>query len=453
MTKVLIINPPSNLILYKEDLRCQNDADDLIHNIIRPPITLMYLAAISEKLGLKTKIIDAPVEGIKLKQLKEFLINWKPDWVVVNTSIQTLESDLLGLRIAKEKGAKTIAFGYAPTLNSISILKNAEYIDFLIRGEPEKPFRELLEGALPYDNIKGLTFRENNRIKQNEEPDFLQNLDELPFPAHHLITHNLYRVPTTGEIFTTIQTSKGCPNRCTFCLSNVLNGSKVRRRSITSIIKEIKLVITKLHINNFFFRADLFTFNKQWILKLCQEIIKNNLKISWFCNSRVDTIDLEMLRAMKKAGCYYICFGVESGNNEVLRYIQKGITKEQAIETIRLTRNCRIITTAVYILGLPGDTLNSIHETIQFSKEVDSDLAEFIPFIRFPGAKALKQTLLNFHPLLLQKLRRYALIQFYFRPKIFLRQIRNFYMKIQGLRQLLNLILITLKTVGRIFRL
>ncbi|NVM52177.1 MAG: radical SAM protein [Candidatus Helarchaeota archaeon] len=452
MTKVLLLNPPSKLMLYKEDLRCQNDADDLIHNIIRPPITLMYLAAISEQLGFQTKLIDAPVEGIELNQLKKILEFWKPDWVAANTSIQTLESDLAVLKIAKENNVKTITFGYAPTINGIEILKNTNYIDFLIRGEPEKPFQEIIQGTLPLKDIEGLTYRENDEIQQNKERNFLQNLDELPFPSHHLIRHDLYRVPTTGEIFTTIQTSKGCPNHCTFCLSNILNGRKVRKRNIANIIEEIKLVTTNLHIKNFFFRADTFTFDKQWILQLCQAIIKNNLRIRWFCNSRVDTIDSEMLSAMKKAGCYYICFGVESGNSEILKYIRKGITKAQSKQAIQLAKNFGIVTAAVYIIGLPGDTLNSIHETIQFSKEVDSDLAEFIPYIQFPGIEALHQTLPKVQPSLVRKLRKYAFIQFYFRPKILLKLIHRFYLKNQGLSQLFNLILVSVKTVSRIFK-
>ena len=353
MTKVLLLNPPSELLIYKED-RCQNVVNEHVQNVIRPPISLMTLAAISEQLRFQTKIMDAPIEKIDIKQFKKFLYNWKPDWVVSNTSFATQETDLLALKIVKKYGGKTVVFGYTATVIDKEIMERAKYIDFSIRGEPEKTFQELLEGVLPLENIKGLTFWKGNQIQKNEDREFIQNLDELPITAHHLIKTDLYRVPTTGEKFTTIQTARGCPYHCTFCLSTLLNGPKVRMRSAKSILKEIQFVITRLHIRNFFFRADTFTFDRQWVLQICQAIIKSNLKISWFCNSRVDTIDLELLLIMKRAGCTLITFGIESGNTKVLKSIKKGITKDQAKSAILLTKNVGILTGAFYIIGLPG---------------------------------------------------------------------------------------------------
>jgi len=451
MVKVLLLNPPSDLLLYKED-RCQNEVDVHLNRVIRPPISLMGLAAISEKLGFQTKIIDAPIEGINLEMLKKFLKRWKPHWVIANVSLETLESDLSPLKVVKAFGAKTVVFGYAPSIRDIEIIENAPFIDFAIRGEPEKTFQELIGSSLPPSSIKGLTFRENGSIKHNQDRKFIDNLDELPFSAHHLIRNNLYRVPTTGAIFTTIQTSKGCPHRCTFCLSNLLNGFKIRQRSVSNIIEEIKLVVQKLQIHNFFFRADTFTFDKQWVLQLCHEILKNNLRITWFCNSRVDTIDEEMLIIMKKAGCQLITFGVESGDSRILQYIEKGITKEQVKKTIFLTKKIGILTGTLYILGLPGDTLKSIYNTIQFSKEVDSDIVEFLPFLPFLGTEAMNQTATNISPLSIRKLARYAYVQYYCRPKIALRQIRNFYVKSRGLHQLMNLIIVTVKTTYRLLK-
>lgn len=450
MTKVLLLNPPSELLLFKED-RCQNEVDVHVQRVVRPPISLMSLAAISEKLGFDTRIIDAPIEGINLNQLGNFLKRWKPDWVIANTSVGTLESDLWSLKIAKEIGAKTVTFGYAPTINDVELMQNAIYIDFAIRGEAEKTFQELIENTIPLEMVKGLIFRRNSQIQENQTREFIENLDELPFPAHHLIKNDLYRVPTTGELFTTIQTSKGCPFNCTFCLTNLLNGPKVRKRSVNSIIEELKLVTKQLHIYNFFFRADTFTFDKRWVLELCHEIMKNKLKIRWYCNSRVDTVDEDILRAMKRAGCYLITFGIESGNERVLKYVKKKITKDQAMKAIKLTRNVGILSGTFYILGLPGDSINSMHDTIRFSRQVDSDLVEFIPYISFSGTKAINQSPSTFEPSLLRKLIRYAFIKFYFRPKIVFRQVRNFIPEIQGLSHLTKLILVVIKSVIRVF--
>lgn len=446
MMKVLLLNPPTDLLLYKED-RCQNEIESHLHRIIRPPISLMGLAAISEDLGFQTKIIDSPIEKVTLKELFKFLNYWRPHWVIVNTSLETLQSDLISLQAAKEVGANTIVFGYAPTLKDKEILESSPFIDYAIRGEPEKTFQELIQSIIPLKEIEGLTFRENNTIKRNPDRPFIDDLDELPFPTHHLIQNNLYRVPTSGKIFTTIQTSRGCPHHCIFCLTNRLNGSKVRKRSVNNIIKEIQVVVQKYNIRNFFFRADTFTFDKEWVMHLCREIIRNDLKITWFCNSRVDTVDQEMLKVMRRAGCQLITFGVESGNERTLKAIKKGITKDQAKQAILTTRKTGILTGAFYILGLPSDTINTIHETIQFSKDVDSDGAEYIPFIPFLGTEAISFPSTALDPSTIQKLTQYALIKYYFRPKIILRYLYNFYLKPQGLSSFINLLLATLKTI------
>jgi len=452
MVKALLLNPPSNLLLYKED-RCQNEVEMHLNRVVRPPISLMGLAAISEELGFQTKIIDAPIEKVNLKQLELFLNRWKPHWIIANISLDTLESDLISLKLAKECGAKIIVFGYAPTIKDVEILENAPFIDFAIRREPEKTFQELIGSSLPLMNIQGLTFRENNTIKRNQDREFIENLDALPFPAHHLIRNELYRVPITGEIFTTIQTSRGCPYGCTFCLSNVLNGFKVRERSVSNLLEEIKQLVQKLHIHNFFFRADTFTANKQWVLQLCHEILKNNLKITWFCNSRVDTVDEEMLRIMKKAGCQLITFGVESGDFRILQYVKKGITKEQVKKAITLANKYGIYTGAIYIIGLPGESIKSIYSTIQFSKEVDSDGVEFIPFIPFLGTAAMNQTMTTIDPALIHRFIRYAYIQYYCRPKMVIRYLRNFiHVKIRGIQQRIYLIITTFKTLSRLFK-
>ena len=413
----------------------------------------MGLAAISERLGYKTKIIDAPIENIKIVQLKKILNYWKPEWVIANISLETLNSDLYSLKIAKDYGAKTVIFGYASTIQDLQIMKEASFIDFAIRREPELTFQELLEDILPLEEIEGLTFRKKNSIQRNRDRPFIQNLDILPFPSHHLIKNELYRVPITGEKFTTIQVSRGCPYKCTFCLSHLLNGFTLRKRSVINIIEEIKLVINNLQIHNFFFRADTFTADKQWVIQLCREIIKNKLKITWFCNSRVDTIDEEMLNLMKRAGCQLITFGIESGDNYILQHIRKGITKNQVKKAIDLTRHFKIFTGTFFIIGLPGDTINSIHNTIKFSKEINSDGVEFIPFVPFLGTQAINQYDNKIDPQYIRKLIRYAYFQFYFRPKIILREINNFFsVKTHGIRQILNLTIAALKTFGRLLQ-
>ena len=159
-----------------------------------------------------------------------------------------------------------------------------------------------------------------------------------------------------------------------------------------------------------------------------------------------------MLIIMKKAGCQLITFGVESGDSRIIQYIKKGITKDQVKQTIALTKEIGILTGALYIVGLPGDTLESIYNTIQFSKEVDSDIVEFLPFLPFLGTEAMNQTVPNFNPSLIRKLTRYAYFQYYCRPKMIIRQIHNLYVKSYELHYLINLVIVTIKTAYRLLK-
>ena len=207
-----------------------------------------------------------------------------------------------------------------------------------------------------------------------------------------MLKNEKYKVPMRGGAFTIIRTSRGCPFKCTFCTSRLYYGDKWRTRSVNSVIEEIK-EIKKLGIDNIFFNSDTFTFRKSFVLDLCKKLNDENLNIKWFCNSRVDTIDMEMAKEMKNAGCWLIAFGIESGNQEVLNRTKKGIKLEKAIETISMVNKTGIETIAYFIFGLPGETKETLKDTIKFAKKCDPTYARFFTAVPFPGTEFYEEKL------------------------------------------------------------
>ena len=227
----------------------------------------------------------------------------------------------------------------------------------------------------------------NGSLVRNPERPFLKNLDELPFPARDLVNNKLYIRPDTGEPQTTIQSQRGCPARCIYCLVGTVSGYIINFRSPESVVREIEECVNKHNIKNFYFRADTFTWDKDWVIKLCKLIIDKKLDIRWNCNSRVSTIDEERLQWMKKAGCWLIGFGIETGSNEGLRKIKKGTTIEQAEEALRLCKMYKMKTYLFFVIGLPWETKKDVEDTINFAKKLRGDFAEFNMAFPYPGTE------------------------------------------------------------------
>lgn len=440
-----MINPPSGLYI-RED-RCQVPVKGLTATAPRPPIDLAYIASMLEREGVECKIRDYPVEGKGWDALKTDLETFSPDLLIVSVTTPTFELDMKACEIAKKVNPSivTAAKGGHVTVFDEKALAEHPYLDIALRGEVEKTVEELAQD-IPLEEIKGITFRENGRIRRNPDREFIDDLDSLPFPARHLLNNNLYRRPDTGEPQTTIQTNRGCPGECVFCLAGRLSGKKLRLRSPQNIADEIEECVDKFNIRNFFFRADTFTWNKEWVIAVCKEIIKRDLRIKWVCNSRVDTLDEERLRWMKGAGCWLISLGIESGSQRILDLMKKRIKKEQARRAIELCKKYKIKTYAFYLFGLPWETEEDVRETIRFALELDSDYAEFHLAVPFPGTElydiVLEEGLLEgdfqgydhslpvartFHLSReeLVKWRRRAIYKFYLRPQYIARTILN----------------------------
>lgn len=388
--RVLLIYPPSPVI-NRED-RCQQPTKELLVIPPLPPTDLMYLASIAENCGFEAIIRDYSQGGNFEADLKEI----QPNYLVANIATPTFKSDMMAVQLAKEivPSICTIVKG-APflTYNTNTIYENP-FIDYVIMGEAELTLKDILDGV-PDNEILGICYRENFQPVKNDKRPFIDNLDILPFPARHLVDNSIYRRPDNGKVQAVIKVARGCPFHCFFCLATPVSGTKVRTRSPENIVAELKECVEKYNIKNFLFWSDIFNFNREWTLELCQKIIESGLKITWSSNTRADTMDDEMAKMMYKSGCRLVSIGVESGSQKMLDNIGKKITLDDIRNTVKILKKNKIKIYNYFVIGLPWETEETVEETIKFAIELDSNFISFYTATPLPGTKYFAYAMLN----------------------------------------------------------
>ncbi len=436
--RVLLIYPPSPVI-NRED-RCQQPTKELLVIPPLPPTDLMYLASIAESCGFEAIIRDYSQGGDFEADLKEF----QPNYLVANIATPTFQSDMMAVKLAKEivPSICTIVKG-APflTYNTNTIYENP-FIDYVIMGEAELTLKDILDGV-PNCDILGICYRENFQPVKNDKRPFIEDLDILPFPARHLVDNSIYKRPDNGKVQAVVKVARGCPFHCFFCLATPVSGAKVRTRSPENIVAELKECVEKYNIKNFLFWSDIFNFNREWTLELCQKIIESGLKITWSSNTRADTMDDEMAKMMYKSGCRLVSIGVESGSQKMLDNIGKKITLDDIRNTVKILKKNKIKIYNYFVIGLPWETEETVEETIKFAIELDSNFISFYTATPLPGTKYFAYAMLNklvegnldfrsayFEPVVrsehlskerIFELHKQAIKRFYLRPKFILK--------------------------------
>lgn len=389
--KVFFIYPPSPVI-NRED-RCQQPTKELLVIPPLPPTDLMYMAAIAEGCGYEAKIKDYSQGGDFFNDLLEFA----PDYLVANVSIPTFKSDMEALKKAKElhPHVKTVVKG-APFLTyNTNVTYEHPYIDYVIVGEAEYTLRDILSGV-PDNEILGICYSDDNHQPIKNEPrPFIENLDDLPLPARHLVDNSIYKRPDNGKVQAVIKVSRGCPYHCFFCLATPISGVNVRKRSAENIIAEIKECVEKYKITNFIFWSDIFNIDRDWTIDLCKKIIDSGLKITWSSNTRANTMDDEMAAWMYKAGCRLVSIGVESGSQMMLDNIGKKITLDDIRNTVKILKKNKIRIYNYFVIGLPWETEETVEETIKFAIELDSNFISFYTANPLPGTNYFAYAMMN----------------------------------------------------------
>lgn len=388
--RVLFIVPPTGLYI-RED-RCQTPIEEMKTIALRPPVDLMYSAASTEAAGCECKLVDYPAELQAWEHLERDIRNFRPHVLMMSITTPSLHKDVEAAALAKrlDPAIVTVAKGAHFLVLDHDAMAKYPMLDCVIRGEYEHTSAEIGIGR-PFPEILGLTWRDTaGNVTRNADRPLIDPLDQIPFPARHLTNNALYFRPDTMQPQTTIVTNRGCPHSCIYCLAPVVSGKKNRYRSTDNVVAELAECVERHGIRNFLFRSDLFTQNKKWVIELCQKIIERGLDISWASNSRVDTINAEMLSWMKKAGCWIIAYGVESGDQQMLDLMKKKATVEQARDAVRLTRESGIKSSIYLLMGLPWESKQSIETNVRFAQELMPDFLEIFYTYPFPGTELHK---------------------------------------------------------------
>jgi len=410
---VLLVNPPTpdGALWIRSQHRVGRRTRE---NMVWPQVSLAQLAALLLP-TYSLKIIDCNARRIRWPEFTRLLDECRPKYYITQVTGPTLENDMHGTFLAQARGARTIAFGTHVTPIPRETLRPFASLDYILLGEPELTLRDLLDhlegrvdcrddrlrklfalhdpdyapsftadGAPALGGIKGLVWRRGAEIVVNVSRPFIQDLDDLPIPLHDLLPLQEYRMPLMKGPFTFIVTSRGCPAGCTFCIKHVNYQFGVRLRSPERIMEEV-WQLKRLGISNIHMYADLFTVSREQVAKLCRLIIDSKVDIRWTCNSRVDYVDEEMLQLMGKAGCWFISWGIESGNEQILRNVRKGIDPAKVERALRWAKKAGIRNWGYFIIGLPGETEESIRHTIDFAKRLPLDIALFHVAAPHPG--------------------------------------------------------------------
>jgi len=379
--KILMINPPTGLFI--RDDRCQSNVENFLVSINRPPHELLIMATVLKNHGYEVLIRDYPVEKKSIADYKYDVQKFLPDVVVINGTIPTINDDISYSLIAKKIKRDLIVIFRCGAIEYIAeeIMGQEESIDAVFYGESDFTLYEFLERDDKI-NIRGIFYRDKGKIIKTQERPFISDMDSIPLVDRDLIRNELYKRPDTGSSLGLVEVSRGGPHSCIFCLAPFSYGKHHRKRCIENILKEIRICTNDYKIFDFHFKSDLFSFDRKWVVKLCQAIINNGLKIRWFANSRVDTIDEELLEIMKESGCFALALGVESGSQHILNKIKKNISIKDIEKAFDLCKKHQIQTYSYFIIGFPWDTEDTIKETISFSIKIDPDYVDFFfPYV------------------------------------------------------------------------
>lgn len=355
-----------------------------------PPLGLAYIGAMLEKDGNIVKIFDFTLEKDRSFENKmEDIVRFSPDLVGISTMTHSYVNALKAAKYLKEIIDTKIIFGGPhPTIMSEDVMKN-DFIDFVVIGEGEETFLKICQNFQKeeFHKIDGLCYRDNGKIIIKPKNTFIEDLDKLPFPARHLLKLDDYKlIDEYGSRMATIISSRGCPYGCTYCYKGLF-GKMYRQRSPENIIEEIKHCKDNFGYNSFYFIDDLFTLNATRVEQLTSAIKKEGLDIRWQCLARVNNASFQMFKQMKDTGCYKIHFGIESGNQNILNKVKKGIILEQVRNAVKYCKDVNIKTKGYFMLGMPGDSLDSMNDTLNFAKELELNDTMFSITTPFPGTE------------------------------------------------------------------
>jgi len=378
--KVMLIYPPGLLYQRGED-RCQASIDASSATSMRAANDLGYAAAVLLQRGHEVFIKDYQTERLGLDALLDDIVAFAPSMVMLSATNATIHEDIDVVNTLKAiHDAVYVLKGaiFFDTPHQVLELLDLTNVDFLIGGEVEFSIGQIADAIYPAD-IPNIFYKdESGSLKKTHFGVFEQNLDSIPFPARHLMNNALYTRPDTGAKMATIQTSRGCSAACIYCLSPHISGKKIRYRSPANVMAEIEDCFSKHDIRDFFFKSDTFTMDAAWVKELCELIIASPLhgKIAFTANSRTHPLTEETLVLMKRAGCFMVAFGYESGNEETMKRVKKGATIGHNLAAAKMAKKAKLPVYGFYMIGFPWETAEHIADTRKHIFDTAPDFLE-----------------------------------------------------------------------------
>lgn len=383
--KVVLISPPLSVVRQAGSLK------DLAN--VLPTMGIGYIASLLEKNGVSVRIFDYIGEPKVLDDILKDIADAAPDLIGITATILTIStSHELAREIRKSFPKIPLVIG-GPQLCSApeKTMRDGPY-DIGVIGEGEETMLELVNALIDTKSnlrdIRGLVIKKGGELQFNAPRPYIDDLDSLPFPARHLYPplHAYKPVPASyiKKPVGLMISSRGCPYQCIFCDRKVF-GNKFRAHSPKHVVDEIEEVINKYGAREIRFMDDTFTLDIKRVDAICDEIFRRNIKVPWTCLTRVNTVNLEILKKMKRAGCWQVIYGIEAGDQRMLDIIKKGVTVEQNEIGIRLAKKAGLNVRATFVFGLPGETLETIKKTVDFAKRMNLDVVNFFTVILFPG--------------------------------------------------------------------
>ena len=340
-----------------------------------PPLSLTYLAGALEREGIDVQIMDFLVTRYHPQKLRQKLAEYHPQLVGITcvTMNSSLATRILKVCKSFDPGIVTVMGGPHASFTAEETLRRASWVDIIAIGEGETTLVELsrvVASTNDYAKVAGIAFVDGGRVIKTAPRPPLEDLDQLPMPARHLLP--LVRYQALG-VPCSITTSRGCPYGCIFCSAHQMFGRKVRFRSPGLVVDEIERLYRDSGFSQINIVDDTFTVNYSHASQVCEEILRRDLKISWSTYARVDNVTEELMALMRRAGCDTVLFGIESSDENILKTINKGITPEDIRRGVRIASGAgfRILTS--FILGLPGESPDTIRKTMAFADELNKN--------------------------------------------------------------------------------
>lgn len=388
--KILLIHPP---VTDEERYGKFAKAGSVL-----PPLGLLYMSSYLKKKGYKqVNFVDGLGENLTFAELKKLIQKIGPDLAGITSATLVYHRAVETARLMKEINPKviTVLGGPHATAFKSKIFETDKVFDIVVYGEGEHTLLDIvdtLNSGRSLADVRGLVYRNDSKIVANSHRPYIQNLDEIPFPDRDLLPRNwqnLYR-PNLARIkrwpVTSMITSRGCPFRCAFCDRNTF-GKKFRAHSAEYVVDEIEMLVKKYGIREIAIEDDTFSINKKRVVQICEQLIRKNLNLTWSCLARVNTVDKSLLELMKRAGCWLIGYGLESGSVKVLEKMKKDITLEQARQAIHWSNKIGLHIRGFFIIGHPGETPDSVMETIKYAKSLPLHSATFCLMFPIPNTE------------------------------------------------------------------